>query len=180
MAFIVQTNPPTDEANAYISVAFFRAYHADRGRDYSNVTTFPDSLVQSWIVLATQFLDVRFKFYGIRVSSTQTTEFPRSSLYNVRGDQVQGIPLCVQQATAEYAHRARTSALLGDPEQDASGMVLKSKSETVGPISERVEYASHLGLQMPSYPLADRLILAQGLAPRESVGGLSSGSLERS
>lgn len=183
MAFIVQTNPPTDGANAYISVAFFRDYHAERGRDYGNTSTYPDETVKAWIILATQFLDLRFDYFGLPVDDDQSTEFPRKLLVNRRGDEVEGIPPCIQQATAEYALRARLSPLLPDPSRDETGMTVKSRSETVGPISERVEYLAYSGFRMPVYPLADRLILSQGIGCEPSSGGggggLSSGDLGR-
>ena len=182
MAFTVQTLPPTDDANAYIDVAYFRAYNLERGRDFSNETLYPDAMVQIWIINATQYLDLRFEYYGYRVTATQGTEFPRSNLYNSRGDQLTGIPRCVKQATAEYAYRAKDSALLADPDTDGSGQTIKSKSETVGPISERVEYVSHEGFQMPAYPFADKLLTSQGIVASgmNQGGGLSSGDTARS
>ena len=183
MAFTLQTNPPTPEANAYVSVAEFRAYHADRGRDLSNTTTYPDATVQAAIVNATQYLDIRFEFVGYRVEADQTTEWPRSAAYNSRGDRQVGIPRPVKQATMEYAYRALTSTdgLLADPDRDASGQFVKSRSETVGPISERVEFSDHRGFTMPAYPLADRLLLSQGIAQDvDKRGGLSSGDTVRS
>ena len=181
MAFTVQTNPPTVDANAYISAAYFRDYHAERGRDLSSTITYPDTMVQAAIVNATQYLDIRFEFAGYRVEADQTTEWPRSAAFNCRGDRVVGIPRAVQQATAEYAYRALTSTLLSDPDQDSSGRVVKSKSETVGPISERIEYSEYQGYVMPAYPLADKLLLSQCIAiDNEKKSGLSSGDLGRS
>lgn len=178
MAFTVQTNPPTVDANAYITVAEFRAYHSDRGRDF---TSFTDAKVQVAIVLATQYMDVAFEFGGYRVAADQTTEFPRQALYNCRNDRLVGIPRPVKFACAEYAMRALTSPLLPDPDRDTSGQFVKSKSETVGPISERVEYSEARGFVMPAYPLADKLLTSQCIATK--VGqtfGLSSGDLGRS
>lgn len=180
MAFTVQTLPPTAGANAYITAAFFREYHADRGRDYSDTTDHPDTTVQAWIVQASQYADVRFGYVGYRYSADQTTEWPRSSAYNDRGDRVVGIPLALQQAVAEYALRAQSGDLLADPERDGSGQEVKSKSETVGPISERIEYVEYGGLVMPIYPLADNILKAAGLIESGGAsGGLSSGNLGR-
>lgn len=180
MAFVVQTDPHTDGANAYIPVSFMREYHADRGRDLSNLTTYPDARLQVAIVAATQYLDVRFEFVGYRQDAEQTTEWPRSSAYNSRGDHLIGIPRPVKQATAEYAYRALTGVLLADPDRDGSGQVVKSKSETVGPISERIEYVEYGGLVMPIYPLADNILKAAGLIESGGAsGGLSSGNLGR-
>jgi hypothetical protein len=182
MAFTVQTLPPTANANAYITVAFFRDYHLERGRDFSNLTNYPDAKVQACIINATQYLDLRFEYVGYRVQADQTTEWPRSSAFNNRGDLLTGIPLAVQRATAEYAYRALTADLLADPTRDASGQAIKSKSETVGPISERVEYVDYLGYELPEYPLADRLLIVPGLTVdggSSNRGGLQSGNIQR-
>ena len=179
MAFLVQTDPPADAANSYVSVADFQAYCDDRSMDYS---ASDEAGQQSALVKATQYLDVRFKYVGYRKSSTQQTEWPRSAAYNSRGDRLTGIPVCVQHATIEYAFRALTTPLLDDPERDASGQVVKTRSETVGPISERIEMSERLGFLLPAYPLADALLTSQGIArdPNAGAYGLSSGSLGRS
>lgn len=181
MAFVVQTDPHTDGANAYITAAFMRDYHSERGRDLSNTTTYPDSRLEAAIVAATQYLDVRFEFVGYRSDADQTTEWPRSAAYNGRGDRQVGIPRAVKQATAEYAYRALSATLLADPDRDGSGQAIKSKSETVGPISERLEYAVYTGFTMPIYPLADRLLTSQGLVSRDPgrTTGFASGDLGR-
>lgn len=178
MAFTVQTDTPTAGANAYIAEAFFREYHEDRGTD---TTDYDQSAVEAAIIKATQYLDVRFEYVGRRIVSDQSTEWPRNSAWNSRGDLVTGIPLRVKQATAEYALRALTSSLLADPDRDGTGRAVKSTSETVGPISERIEYADFKGFELPAYPLADQLLISYGLvADTKSIGGLTSGDLVRS
>jgi hypothetical protein len=182
MAFTVQTQPPTPGANAYVSVADFRAYHADRGRDLSNLTTYPDAKVQAAIVQATQYLDVRFEYVGWRYAADQTTEWPRSAAYDNRADRLDGIPRPVVQATCEYAYRALSAELLADPARDDYGKAVKSKKESVGPISESVEYADYGGFEMPAYPLADRLLTSRGLTVgngQDNPGGLQVGNIGR-
>ena len=181
MAFTLQTQPPTAGANAYVSVADFRAYHTDRGRDVLEAT-YADSAVQTAIVRATQYLDVRFEYVGYRYAADQSTEWPRTAAYDNRGDRLNGIPTPVVQATCEYAYRALTDELLADPARDDYGKAVKSKSEGVGPIRESVEYVEYGGFEMPAYPMADRLLTSRGLVSggaQTGGGGLQVGNLGR-
>lgn len=181
MAFTVQTLPPTDGANAYVTVADFRAYHTDRGRDV-NDTLYPDAKVQAAIVQATQYLDVRFEYVGYRYAADQSTEWPRSAAYDNRGDRLVGIPVPVKQATFEYAYRALSDELLADPSRDDYGKAVKSKTESVGPIRESVEYADYGGFEMPAYPMADKLLTSRGLtcgSGQDNPSGLKVGTIGR-
>lgn len=180
MAFTVQGDTPVAGANAYIDVAFHRAYWQDRGVDLSSVT---DADLQVDIIKGTQYLDLRFEYVGERLSRDQDTEWPRQFAYNDRGDYVTGLPLAVKQATSEYSYRVRTAPLLADPTYDESGRPLKSKQETVGPLTEKYEYEAHGVFQMPDYPQADRILIARGLVrgglTSSQTGGLMSGNLGR-
>lgn len=180
MAFTVQGDTPVAGANAYIDVAAFRAYWTDRGVD---TTSSNDAAVQVAIVRGTQYLDLRFEYVGERLSRDQELEWPRQFAYNDRGDSVSGLPTAVKNATAEYAYRALTTALLADPDYDGTGRPLKSKEETVGPLTEKYEYEAHGAFQMPDYPQADRILIARGLIrsglTSAQSGGLMVGNLGR-
>lgn len=162
MAFIVQDdNGGVAGANAYITVEEFKAYHADRGQDVSN---FDDEAIAAGIVRATDYLDTRFTFLGQRLRGRdQTTEWPRMNVYDRDRRYVNGIPVEVKEATAEYALRALTQELNPDPERDPSGRPVHSKSEQVGPISESVTYAYGGAYTMPAYPAADQKLVRAGL-----------------
>lgn len=168
MAFVVQGDAPIAGANSYTDVASFRSYWSDRGVTTS--PTYSDTAVEVALVKATQYLDLRFEYVGERVDRTQDLEWPRQFAYNDRGDYVTGIPTAVKHATIEYAYRALTVPLLTDPTSDESGLVVKSKEETVGPISQKLEYETQMGFTLPDYPLADRILISRGLVK----GGLTS------
>lgn len=147
-------------ANAYITVDFFKTYHADRGNAYTAV----DDAIQQAIIKATQYLDGRFRFRGLKLLGRyQTTEWPRSSALDADDQVVFGIPLEVQNATAEYALRALTGTLNPDPERDASGAAVAAKSETVGPISESTTFVGGAAFTLPKYPVADQMLRRAGL-----------------
>lgn len=180
MAFTVQGDTPVAGANAYIDVAAYRAYWEDRGVDTSSTT---DDSIKFAIVKATQYLDLRFEYVGERLSRDQELEWPRQFAYNDRGYSVSGLPTAVKSATAEYASRALAASLLADPDYDATGRPLKSKEETVGPLTEKYEYEAHGVFQMPDYPQADRILIARGLVrsgmTSGQTGGLMSGNIGR-
>lgn len=181
MAFTVQGDTPVAGANAYIDVAAFRAYWDDRG--VATSPTYNDAAVQVAIVKGTQYLDLRFEYVGERLSREQELEWPRQFAYNDRGDFVTGLPTAVKSAAAEYAYRALTTPLLADPSYDETGRPLKSREETVGPLSEKFEYEARGVFQMPDYPQADRILISRGLVrsglTSAQTGGLMVGSLGR-
>lgn len=164
MALVLQDNTGTVAgANAYLSVDAFKAYHDARGNSYGAATD-PD--IEKAIIKATDYLDQRFNFVGRTLAARdQTTAWPRTAAYDRDRNLVTGLPLEVIEATAEYALRALTAALNPDPERDASGAAILSKSEQVGPISESVTYAAggSTSFVMPKYPAADQRLLRSGL-----------------
>ena len=180
MAFTVQGDTPVIGANAYITAAFFRAYWTDRDID---TISYSDIAVQVAIIKGSQYLDLRFEYVGERLDQSQDMEWPRQFAYNDRGDFVTGLPTAVKNATAEYAYRALTIALLADPTMDDTGRPLKSKEEVVGILSEKYEYEAHGVFTMPDYPQADRILISRGLVraglTSGQTGGLMSGNIGR-
>ncbi len=65
MAFIIEDGTGIASANAYISVAEFKSYHADRGTDVTSLAT---ADVQQAVVKATDFIEQRWgdRFLGNR------------------------------------------------------------------------------------------------------------------
>lgn len=162
MAFTVQDNTGgVAGANAYISVAEFKAYHDDRGASLYGAAT--DQAIQMAIVKATDYLDTRFSFIGEKAQTGQTTEWPRFDAWDREDEPVYGVPAEVKEACAEYALRALTAQINPDPTLDPTGRVVLSKSEQVGPISQSVSYAAGAAFEMPRYPVADRKLTMRGL-----------------
>lgn len=64
MALTVQNSDGSvSGANAYVTLAEFKSYHGDRGNDYS---AFSDPQINSAIIRATDFIDTRFAFRGVK------------------------------------------------------------------------------------------------------------------
>jgi hypothetical protein len=128
-AFTVQTDDgATEDANAYIAVAFYDQYHTDRGRAAPVALT--NDQKQLGIVRATDYVDARWRsqFLGYKNDDfsevdpapdddfVQSTEWPRlSAYYKDSGVEIEGLPIELKKAIAEYAFRAATAELLVDP-----------------------------------------------------------------
>ena len=162
---------PAADANGYVSLEAFKAHCAQKLRD---VSTYSDDQLRAKIIEASEYMDVRHRYYGYRSEKGQEREFPRRDLLDVRGDLIADnvIPKPVENACCEYAFRGLTVSLLPDPSADASGMIVKQKDEKVGPISESVTYETINGVVLPTFPLPDRILYASGLVVR-APGGLS-------
>lgn len=178
-------------ANGYISVADFKAYHDDRGNVY---TPYTDPQISAAIVRGTDYLDTRFRFRGIKLAATQTTMWPRQAgeqafipwmdinfsnvpisfdgpaafvaLVDPAGNQILGIPKAVKNATAEYAFRALTISLFQDAPAPEGGRQIDEETVTVDVITHSVKYAPGQGtgsFQMPAFPAADLMLARAGL-----------------
>lgn len=164
MALLVQNDSGgVEDANSYITLAFFKSHHDSRGNDYS---AYADSALEAAIVRATDYLDQRFSFIGERLNIDQDTQWPRLNAYDRDDNYVTGVPKEVKKATAEYALIAAAQALNPSPDRDATGRKVQSKSETVGPISESTTFAFGAVYEMPKYPLADQILFARGLVEK--------------
>lgn len=163
MAFIVQDDTGLiADATAYIDEAFFDAYFTDLNNEAA--IDIDGAVKQAAIIEATQYIDDRFDFKGLKLNKTadgQTTQWPRQMMYDEDGDVVEGLPLRLQQACAEYALRASSSPLLPDPEIDSRGKVIASRERVEGAVEEEIRFSE--GIRQGSlrpYPKADRLLRA--------------------
>ena len=170
MAFTVQNDQGSvTGANAYVDVAFFKAYHEERGNTFVD----DDEKIEQAIIKATDYLDHRFNFVGSRSQGrSQTTEWPRRDAWDVNEDLVNGIPVEVKEACCEYALIAQQMTLNPTPTRDASGAAIQAKSESVGPISRSVTYVGGAAFSMPKYPVADSRLKRTGLV-------ISGGTFQR-
>ncbi len=156
MAILVQNDAGSiDGANAYVSVAEFKAYHDGRGNSYGAAA---DAAIEQAIVRATDYLDTRFRFVGIRCRPEQRTAWPRVAAEDPDRFVRTGIPVEVKEACSEYALLALTQEVNPNPTQDATGRPVQAKSSAVGPISESTTYAAGAVFQLPKYPKADQKI----------------------
>jgi hypothetical protein len=161
MAFTVEDGTGLVNANAYISVSYADTYFNDR---LATAWTASTLAKQSAIVKATDYIETVFgpRMVG-RVAFPETPQalsFPRLRVFNKSGIELLGIPENLKKATAEYALRALTLSLMPDPVVSDSGFSILSKTETVGPITEKTDYQiSGVNPKMiKPYPAADKLL----------------------
>ena len=132
MAFTVEDGTGVAGANSYMTDVELKAYHADRG----NSITAGGGALQQALVRATDYLETKYghRFKGTQEHLAQPLSFPRTDLYDRRGDAVTGIPDKLKAALAEYALRAIDGELYTEPTVDASGLKVTRLKEKVGPI----------------------------------------------
>ena len=156
-------------ANAYVAVATVDAYFADR----ANVNwDGADSEKEVAIIKATDHVDRRWglAFKGYRLVSDQPLEFPRAALYDGRGTLVEGIPVKLENACAEYAVRILSGENLSpDPEIDDSGQAIEEELLQVGPIKIDTKVSSATATLLKSFPDADRLLLEYMSTGRQAI-----------
>lgn len=164
MAFTVEDGTGLAAANAYITVAEFKAYWDDRGYDYSSHT---DDNIQVAIIKATDYIENRFRkrFRGSREFEDQALSFPRLRLYDEDGELIEGLPNRLKHSTAEYAKRALSVELAPDPTVNASGQRVVRERTKIGPIEEDTQFVEAGGINIfKPYPSAD-LLLQEYIAP---------------
>lgn len=158
MAFIVQDpDAPAADATAYIAVQTFKDYHDDRGNTY----TAADTDIEKAIVRATDYIDSRWTFAGSREDVDQSTECPRSGVYDAKtGWTVDGYPAELEEACAEYAMATIDgSSLYPLPNVDTTGRDVKKLRKKVDAIENEVEYFNAGRTAWKAHPLADGKML---------------------
>lgn len=116
-------------ADAYVSQGAFETHAESRNRV---LTSYTDEAIEAAIRAATQYIDTISRYKGVRGSSAQTTEFPRTGLVDWSGYEVTGLPQRVKDATCELAWASLSSGENLYVDLDRGGRVA---SESVGPIS---------------------------------------------
>ncbi|URA07000.1 virion structural protein [Xanthomonas phage Elanor] len=173
MAFTLQDNDGNiDNANAYTDEATVRAYWMDRGVDLTAKT---DAELEVAIVLATSYLDGRYKWVGWQRRRLQGTQWPRGGVTSF----LRGLPPALITATCMMANRALSGKpLIPDPTFDPSGQKVTESTKKVGPIEVSLKFAESHGSNPaasgPQYPEVTLALQAAGL-----IGSGNSGEVAR-
>jgi hypothetical protein len=151
-----------EDANAFITVAFFKQYHADRGVLIAS----GGGDIEKAIVRATDFMIARWVFVGHRNSSLQGLHWPASDAQYYDGRFAIGVPIEVQQSCADYAKIELDSpgSLTITPTYDTSGANVTMKREKVGPIEEETAFGGNgIKVTFKKFPIPDRRLMRTGL-----------------
>lgn len=155
MAFVIQIpDAPLSTANAYIAVQFFKDYHDERGNAY----TATDTEIEQAIVRATDYMDSRWTFAGAREDVDQSTECPRSGVYDPRtGYSLDPYPSELEEACAEYSLSALAGSLHPTPNVDATGLQVKVTRKKADVLEKETEYfqTGSSASAKKAWPLAD-------------------------
>ena len=152
MAFVVQDpDAPKADAVAYIAVQTFKDYHDERGNTY----TAQDTEIEQAIVRATDYIDSRWTFAGSRDDADQSTECPRSGVYDPNtGLTLDPYPAELEEACAEYAMSALAGSLYPTPNVDATGLRVKMTRKKADVLEKQTEYFQS-GSAKRAWPVAD-------------------------
>ncbi len=137
MAFIVEDGTGLVTATSYLSEADADLYHADRENvAWAAAVT---SAKEAALILATDFLDTRYRFLGIRKTDVQALAWPRDAAFEFDGRRIDpdSLPVALERATAELAALALSQTL-----QPTSSGGATTGSQSAGGLSVSID-ASH-------------------------------------
>lgn len=151
MALIVEDGTGLANAESYISVVDADAYIAAyKGAD-STWDAATEATKEIAARVATQYLDGLYDWIGEKETSTQALDWPRVNAEDETGTLIAGVPLAVEQATAEVMFLNVGGTSLTNNTTKASD----TKREKVDVIE--VEYFERASSQ-PSFPVVSRLL----------------------
>ncbi len=160
MALIVETGTASATAESYASVADVDSYALARGMA---AWTGIDSVKESALRNATQYIDATYRFKGYRVAQAQALMWPRSGVmfdrFALASD---AIPVMLKTACMELAIKAISGSLIVDPDSQYVTDV------QVGPIKKSMSAPQNGGQK--TYALIDSLL-------RDLIAG-GSGSVQ--
>lgn len=140
MAIVVEDGTGLANANAYASYADWVAYWTDRGTAPAGA----QSVIEQALVRGADYLERRYEWIGQRSTAEQALGWPRLCAYGEPAGgysaPIEGVPAEVVRANIELAHRALAGELAPDPTVDASGQVVTSKRDKVGPIETESQF----------------------------------------
>jgi hypothetical protein len=140
-ALVVETGTGSATANSYATELFCTTYFQNQGGntawDAADTMQRARALMQ-----ASNWIDQSYgdRFVGLRASSTQALEWPRSFAYDRQGEELASVPLALQRATAEMARRYLEDSTQFFADTAAASNVVQD-SVSVGPITIAKTYA---------------------------------------
>jgi hypothetical protein len=168
-ALVVETGSGLATANSYATLAESTAYFDARSKPSAWVAATWQQKEQS-LRIATAYLDSVYgsQWVGIRQSSAQALDWPRSDAYDMAGEIIDlTVPQRLKSACAEIAARylADPAQLMPDTEAGQDGVA--SETVAVGPISISSSYEGSKKTA-PIFHTVYRLLISAGLIESSS------------
>lgn len=157
MALVVEDGTGKADAEAYISVADADAYHVAYGTtagSWADLT--PDSVKEIALRTAARYLDMMYRWAGVKSDVTNALDWPRFDVEDESGYYLDStvIPEKLKQANAELAVRAAAGELFTDTEEGAN---VQASLLKVGPITIEDRFTGAKSLTK-RYPEIDALL----------------------
>jgi hypothetical protein len=131
-------------ANVYADVAEAAQYLENTGRKDA-WAAFSTAEKSAALIQGADYIDQKFRrsFKGIRFSSAQALEWPRSQVYNELGELVPAdeIPVEIGEASIEYAFEAASAPLAPTPEVSATGAQVTKQRDKVDVLETETAYS---------------------------------------
>lgn len=96
---VVENGTGLSDADSYVDVDFADNYYSARGETFWADLT--DEKKEVYLIVATDFIDKEFDFYGKALNEEQALSFPRLELALKDGRKVSGVPTVIKQAVCE-------------------------------------------------------------------------------
>jgi len=165
---VVEDGTGLSDANVYVTLAFATEYHRLLGNDlWANATEDQQCVA---LLRATQYINTRWVFIGVRANEDQSVLFPRYSSANRDGtDTSDTVPIEIQEACCEYALSVLNDGVtlieLSPVPDQSNGLSVILQRDKVGELESEVRYSSSVAPRtLISYPKADRIIKRSGYA----------------
>ena len=148
--FVTEDGTGKTTATSYLTVAEFRQYWTNRGESYPTDTppaTTEDDKIKGYLNSATEFIDITFRFKGVKVDDDQSLEFPRYGVVK-RNDIVVDsdvVPTDIKNVCAYLAGMKAT--------YDLNVVENNVRSEAYGPVNK-----TYAGGQSISFPYVSKLL----------------------
>ena len=141
--FVVENGTGKTDATSYLTVAEFKQYWENRGSAFTD----SDAQIQAYLNSATEFLDITFRFKGLKVKDEQALEFPRYGVMRRNGRLIDSdiVPTDIKSACA-YLAGMKSEIELNVVENNI-------RSESYGPVSK-----AYSGGQSISFPYISKLL----------------------
>lgn len=165
---------PTETANAYVTVAEFKSYCNGRGIDYSSKL---DVEIEQAIVRATDYTDGRWIYEGLKYDDDQSTEVPRSEVFNKAGYSIDDIPAVFKLGVCEYTQidLIQGLTLMPNSQDNTQAGALSYERRKADVVETERHWSTNKGFQQAKWPLADKYIHRSGLLGQQGRRTLQRG-----